>query len=60
MTTSGKPALTVQDISKILNMEIHAIYRHIKLGNIPYFRVGSSIRFDQDIFQEWYKKQQIG
>jgi excisionase family DNA binding protein len=60
MVTTARPAFTVQDIAKILNMEVHAIYRHIRLGTIPYFRVGASIRFDPDKFETWYKNQQIG
>lgn len=60
MIASNKPALTVQDVSKMLNMEIHSIYRHVRQGVIPYFRVGASIRFDPDRFQDWYNNQQIG
>ena len=48
-------ALKVRDIAPILGVSIQQVYKMAANGDIPSFRVASSIRFDPDVFATWLK-----
>jgi excisionase family DNA binding protein len=72
MTASGKDiksigdrilafegALTAKDVSKLLKIDTDTIYKAARNGEIPSFRVGTSVRFDPKKLNDWYEKQSI-
>lgn len=56
---SAPDILTIDELSKILNVTDRTIYRKIEENQIPYFRVGNngSIRFLKSKILEWIEAQ---
>jgi excisionase family DNA binding protein len=52
--------LTVQELARILRVNTSTIYRRIKRGGWPAFRVSSDWRFDGDSVEAWLKSQMVG
>jgi excisionase family DNA binding protein len=52
--------LTVQELARILRVNASTIYRPLKRGGLPTFRVGSGWRFDRDSVEAWLKSQMVG
>jgi len=50
-------ALKVRDIAPILGISIQQVYKMAANGEIPSFRVASSVRFDPDVFATWLKER---
>lgn len=50
-------ALTAKDVSKLLQMDTDTIYKAARRGEIPSFRIGTSVRFDPKNLAEWYERQ---
>lgn len=38
--------LSVRDMAKELDIDIRLLYREIKAGRLPYYRIGRAIRID--------------
>ncbi len=55
-----KQALTVKDLTSLLNVGKSAIYEMAKAGRIPHIRVGSIVRFDPATTAAWLRQQTIG
>lgn len=51
-------SLTVQDVAELLNVNPRTVYRLVKSGGIPCFRVGSQWRFRKTSIKEWIKKSE--
>lgn len=51
--------LTVKDITKILNVSEKTIYRWVKSGQIPTYRVGDQYRFNRLEILEWATARRI-
>jgi PTS system nitrogen regulatory IIA component len=51
--------LTVKDITKILNVSEKTIYRWVKSGQIPTYRVGEQYRFNRLEILEWATQRRI-
>jgi excisionase family DNA binding protein len=49
--------LTVSELSKYLNVHKTTIYRALRKGKLPGFRVGSDWRFDVDAIKQWQRDQ---
>jgi excisionase family DNA binding protein len=54
---SKTEALRVRDVAPILGVSIQQVYKMAANGQIPSFRVASSVRFDPEIFATWLKTQ---
>ena len=50
-------AMTVQDVAEYLNVDPKTVYRMVKRGNLPGFKVGGSWRFQKDDIDGWIAKQ---
>jgi excisionase family DNA binding protein len=50
-------ALKVSEVADLLQVSPMTIYRAAKEGNLPSFKVGSSLRFDPKAVIAWLKKQ---
>jgi excisionase family DNA binding protein len=49
-------ALTVKELTKILNLRRAFIYRLAASGQIPSMRVGNAVRFDPKCVTAWLRK----
>jgi excisionase family DNA binding protein len=49
-------ALRVRDIAPILGISIQQVYKMAATGQIPSFRVASSVRFDPQVFADWMRQ----
>jgi len=50
-------ALRVRDIAPILGISIQQVYKMAASGQIPCFRVASSVRFDPQVFADWMRQR---
>ncbi|HHH28806.1 MAG TPA: DNA-binding protein [Polyangiaceae bacterium] len=50
-------AMTVQDVAAYLNVDPKTVYRMVKRGDLPGFKVGGSWRFRGEDIDEWIAKQ---
>lgn len=51
--------MTVPELAEYLQCNKSTIYRLIKKGQIPAFRVGSDWRFKRDVIEQWLEQQHI-
>lgn len=49
--------LTLRELANYLRCHTSTLYRLIKSGEIPYFRIGSDFRFRTSIINEWIEKR---
>jgi excisionase family DNA binding protein len=49
--------LTVDELSEYLHVHKTTIYRMLKQGKLPGFRVGTDWRFDVDVVEQWVRDQ---
>ena len=50
--------MTVKDIADYLHMHPMTIYKYVKEGKIPAFKVGTSWRIRRDSIQKWIKESE--
>jgi len=48
-------AITVAELSELLNLGRTAIYDMVRRGAIPCIRIGYSVRFDPDEIEKWLR-----
>lgn len=49
--------MTVAEVCAYLHVHRSTLYRLIKAGEIPFFRMGSGLRFNRETIDEWRKSQ---
>ncbi|MGO9057610.1 MAG: helix-turn-helix domain-containing protein [Candidatus Binataceae bacterium] len=49
--------LTVDLLSEFLRCHPSTIYRLVKMGTIPHFRLGSDLRFDKSLIKTWIRER---
>ncbi|MBU1852953.1 MAG: helix-turn-helix domain-containing protein [Candidatus Omnitrophica bacterium] len=54
----SKQVMTVKDIADYLHMHPMTIYRYVKEGKIPAFKIGTSWRIRRDSIQKWIKESE--
>jgi excisionase family DNA binding protein len=54
-----KTAFKVEELAETLNCSKEKLYDLVKAGRIPYFRLGSMIRFDPKEISKWLKDKSI-
>ena len=52
------PVLTVRDLSNYLRIHPSTVYRLLKTGQLPAFRVGSDWRFNVEEIDRWRVERQ--
>jgi excisionase family DNA binding protein len=55
---SSPPVLTVDELSAYLRIHRNTLYRLIKAGQIPCFRVGFDYRFNREAIDAWQRAQE--
>jgi excisionase family DNA binding protein len=50
---SNDDMLTIKELSAILRTHPTTLYRLVKRGDIPGFRIGSDWRFRRDLIERW-------
>lgn len=55
----GKKFLTVKDLATSLQLTERHIYRLIKEGTLPHYRIGGTIRFDAEQVREWLDSKRV-
>ena len=53
-----KQVMTVKDIAEYLDMHPMTIYKFVKNGRIPAFKVGTSWRIKRESIQKWIKERE--
>ena len=45
--------MTVRDLSKYLRVHPSTIYKLLRIGDLPAFRIGSDWRFNAEVIDRW-------
>lgn len=53
--TKSKQVMTVKDVADYLDVHPMTIYKYVKDGCIPAFKIGDSWRIRRDSIQKWIK-----
>ena len=48
--------LTTRMVADYLNCHLSTVYRLVKDGRMPYFKLGSDLRFEKSMIDEWIQK----
>jgi excisionase family DNA binding protein len=59
MQTSAK-VLTVNELAQYLRVHRSTIYRLLKKGQLPGFKIGSDWRFNVEVIDDWRLRQGAG
>ncbi len=51
----SKEVMTVKDIAEYMDIHPMTIYKYVKEGEIPAFKIGSNWRIRRDSIQKWMK-----
>jgi excisionase family DNA binding protein len=52
--------LTMKEICDLLQVTQSTVYKLVRRGSIPGFRVGSDWRFRRDVIERWMTEQSMG
>ena len=56
---SDPEVLTVKEVCKLLQLHQSTVYKLIKEGKIPVFRIGSDWRFRTDLIMRWMDEHSL-
>ena len=59
-TAAAPKVLTVNELAEYLRVHRSTIYRLLKKGQLPGFKIGSDWRFNVEVIDEWRLKQGEG
>lgn len=59
MQSSAK-VLTVNELAQYLRVHRSTIYRLLKKGELPGFKIGSDWRFNVEVIDDWRLRQGVG
>jgi excisionase family DNA binding protein len=51
--------LSTPDLGEIIQLEEGTVRRHIRRGHVPYFRVGTTLRFDPSDIGDWLEANSL-
>ena len=49
--------ISINEMAKKLSVPISWIYQRTRTGEIPHYKIGKYVRFDEEMVWEWIKKQ---
>ena len=50
---NNKPFLTVEEVAERFGVNVTTVYRLVKRGKLPAFKVGNQWRFSETRLEEW-------
>lgn len=53
-----RDVLTVKDIAEYLNLHPMTVYKYVKEGNIPAFKIGATWRIRRDSIKRWIRENE--
>ena len=56
---SARQIMTAEEVAKHFQIHRSTIYKLIRRGQIPYFKIGSDYRFDRAIIETWMADRQV-
>jgi len=51
--------MTIDQVADYLHLHKQVVYRHVKRGNIPASRIGTTIRFKKSVIDAWLEDSAI-
>ncbi len=57
MTEEGDQIMTIQELSKYLKVPVSTLYKLVRTGAIPSFKVGKHWRFRKDAIDHWISNE---
>ena len=51
--------MTVPEVAEFLKVHRTTIYRMVRKGQIPSFKIGNNYRFDRDAIEKWMIDRQV-
>jgi len=58
--TKAKQVMTVRDVAEYLDVHPMTIYKYVRDGRIPAFKIGDSWRIRKDSIQKWIREKEHG
>jgi excisionase family DNA binding protein len=52
----GGPVMTIEEVAKYLHVHPQTVYRMLKKGAMPGFKIGSDWRFNRETISAWIAK----
>jgi excisionase family DNA binding protein len=52
-----KPLMSVREVATYLSVTPRTVYRFLKGGDLPGFRIGGQWRFKTALIEEWMRKE---
>lgn len=52
--------MTIDQVAEYLHLHKQVVYRHVKCGNIPASRIGTTIRFKKSVIDAWLEDSALG
>jgi len=52
------PIMTTAEVAQYLQLHVGTIYKLIRQGQIPAFKIGSDYRFNRETIEKWMTDQQ--
>ena len=56
--TKAKQVMTVKDVAEYLDVHPMTIYKYVRDGRIPAFKIGDSWRIRKDAMQKWISENE--
>jgi len=53
------PIMTVAEVAQYLRVNRNTLYKLIRRGQIPVFKMGSDYRFDRNLIDKWIANRQV-
>jgi excisionase family DNA binding protein len=53
------PIMTIKEVAEYLHVHPTTLYKMIRLGEIPSFKIGSDHRFRRNEIEEWIIERQL-
>ncbi len=53
------PMMTLAELAQYLQVNRNTLYKLIRRGQIPVFKMGSDSRFDGDAIEKWMTNRQV-
>ena len=57
MTTLNKPYLSIEEVAARFKVNVTTIYRLVRIGKLPGFKIGNQWRFSEKLLESWAADQ---